>query len=401
MSQPDAEAIFASTPIFAALSATERQRIRALATFGRWPRGHRFVEQGAPATEVVLPVEGTLCYRVDGAVSGLIDQPLLLGLLGAADERPRGAAIEAFTAVTAFSFPAAAFEAEIAAGGPFTVAVLDAVRHTLRRRRSAERVARATFDEHCGEPNARLLAGPYRAVPFDATVLLAHGCTPPALPDGLLPLPGADDRVILAALPYEALYSLQTGPVRTVRFTEVAPLVPCLDPDGRAALFCPELFCDGAMGVLLGRELFGLPRRAARVRVDDHQLFVESKERLICSARWGAAHVIDAATLQARLDAAFGAGHWAGAADALGRGHGRLPILCRRQIAHDATELRVDTLLEVPVDVQLLGTPTWMEAPELDAGWAYGDRIGAAVRLRVGLTLHGPRLRRDYRAKKG
>lgn len=393
----DVEAAFAETPLFAGLSAAVRQRLRALADFGAWSRGHRFVDQGARAERVLLPISGELCYRLDGVVSGLVDQPLLIGLLGDADDRPRGAAIEAYTDVEAFTFSADTFEALIAEGGEFTRAVLDQLRATLRQRRSAERVARAAFDEHCGDPNARLLAGPYRAVPFDATLLVLAGASPAPLPEGLLPLPGAGDRVVACALPYEALYSLQTGPVRTVRFTELVPLVPCLDLQGRAALFCPELYCDGAMGVLLGRELLGLPRRAARVRVQPSRLFVESKERLICAARWGRAHPIEARALQAHLDRAFGAGHWAGASAALGRGQGRLPILCRRQIARDSQQLRVDSLLEVPVDVQLFGTPRWMEDPQLDAAWAHGDRVEAAVQLRVGLTLHAPVIKRDYR----
>lgn len=393
----DVEAAFAATPLFAGLTPAVRRRLRGLADFGCWSQGHCFVAQGARADRVLLPVSGELCYRLDGTVCGLVDQPLLVGLLGAADDRPRGAAIEAFTDVEAFTFPADRFEALIAEGGEFTRAIIDQLRETLRQRRGAERIARAAFDEHCGEPNARLLAGPYRAVPFDATVLVLTGSTPPPLPEGLLPLPGAGDRTLLCALPYEALYSLQTGPVRAIRFTELAPLVPCLDLQGRAALFCPELYCDGAMGVLLGRELMGLPRRAARVRVHPNRLFVESKAQLICAARWGRAHAIDGSTLQARLDQAFGAGHWAGAAAALARGHGRLPILCRRQIARDTQALRVDTLLEIPVDVQIFGTPRWMDRPRLDADWAYGERVEAAVQLRVGLTLHGPEMRRDYR----
>lgn len=262
----------------------------------RFGAGETLHRAGDRCDGAILLLEGELARIRDGRILTIERAPALLALADAAGE-------EAEFGDT--------WRAE-RAGAAATVPLADLGAETVQRLLVAEcRAAWATqsdlvesFDDFWSSPNAELVPGPYEFGPFGA-VFVAVRTQPEAL-DALLPrgvrrLPGMGGIYFLSLSFLENCRAVHAPEAGSWSYEEVTPLVPVLTKRGKVGSFIPELYPDAYMATILGREIYGFPKRVARAQKwDDGLDLLVGGERLM-RARWGGGKPTSTTTMMEEL----------------------------------------------------------------------------------------------------
>jgi hypothetical protein len=278
-------------------------------------------------------------------------------------------------------------------------------------RTTAERAALTrTLDEQF-DSGARLVPGPFRFGPIDARVFVVDGDRDrmrAALPPGLHLVPGLGARYVLIVANISGARSVHDP--RTFAYRETTPLVPVLCERGAPGLFVPELYPDAAMPTMIGREIYGFPKRVARTWLSDGAADVVVDNRRILRARWGRRRALgDTAFFQelaGHLSPALARpARWASAAVGL-----PLPVYVRHRVPSRRRlrpgANRVDDLVSIPFRFDPFTQPHRLD--EVDVRFAdqhpvlHGDVLaGFAVTtgFRFGRARVVRRLTRSLRAR--
>lgn len=249
------------------------------ARFETYPRGSCIAAEGEPGDPVTVLVDGEVDVLEGGRLVGVMDGPRVLEMAAALRGAPTRAGYRAATSCTAVSVPVAALsQAQIERA--LLVDIDD-----LRRARAAHAAA---ADGTYLQPGARLSPGPFRFGPFTAhlCVLRADPRRLAALlPAGVHLMPWSEGRYLLAISAIEGARVDEPG-APSWAYREVTPLVPCLGPGARPCAFIPELYPDSTTAILLGREIYGFPKRPSRHFARPDGLDVVVDQARLLRARW-------------------------------------------------------------------------------------------------------------------
>lgn len=375
-----------------------------------------------PADRVLALDAGQVEVRADARLLEVAGAERWFNLAAALAGRP-GEALElrARTPSRARTWP---FEPIQRAGDdPRAAAALTAAlaRECLRREHEARAVLRRADDFF--RPGAELYPPPYAFGPFRCLLAIVEhdpAALARLLPPGLTLLPGAEGRALVMISDIEGARA-DAVPGRAWGYREVVPFIPVACPSRLGVgLHAPELFADATMPILLGREVYGFPKRLGRVELDARAARLLADHEVALDLRWEGADTLDGARALERLTrallpaapAALGplVRRGAGLFDALGLPLAQLPtrafmrkrILDPRAAPWDPRSGRgfaIDELVEVPFEIEALRGPAALVAPALELGrtWPIGQgRLVDALACEVGFRLHHARRVRDY-----
>lgn len=409
-------------PFFQALDATTKDEFLKDARLLRLPRGTVLTREGERADDVFFLLEGELSVSVKGRQVGLLDAPRTVGLLAALDGQPRTASLEVFRHAEVVRLSGEGFRALLASRLSFSRAVLDALAAETRAAFAQQERDRSAMDDFFQSPSARLVPGPYTAGPVEMLAFVMRdepSRLRALLPPGCAPLPGLEDTYLLTVDFFEDVHSkAAAGEGRRFSYREVTPFVPCVGPDLVPGLFCPELYPDNYLAILLGRELYGFPKRLGRIERGAGNVTLSAGHRLILRATWDRARMSSAKELGAHLAKTTGRVKLPDvAARAVGQVFEafmgpraqalwpKVPVLVRKQIPEASSvyesQLAIDALVRVPFELEDVGGYAVLERPRVDFfadGYFLGGQPVAGFRQTLRFTFGAGQTVKDYRA---
>jgi CRP-like cAMP-binding protein len=270
------------------LSPEEQAAVLAQMEYRVLEPGEVLVHEGDPAKQVFFLFEGELAVRSQGHLMGLVEAPHTLGLVALLDEEGRAATLEAFERCELFCLDEVRFEHLFKHSGRFARNVARYLVGELREAYGREKDLHQNLEDFFLSPNARIVPGPYRAEPFEMLIFLMRwepGRLKALLPPGLSPIPGLSDLYLLTFSFFPALTTVNpVGQGKKFRYNETVPFIPALGPGLRPGAFCPELYPDNVLAILLGRELYGFPKRYGTTRRSGNRVDFTVSDRMAARA---------------------------------------------------------------------------------------------------------------------
>ena len=406
----------------AALSGPRREVILGAARVRELAPGSTILEEGTAPVGLTLLVAGEAAVWKDGRLVTFVEGPRPLELAPAVLGRPAAATYRAEGPVTVARVPGHLVLGDSSRAGAEHAAVVHALAEESAELDAQRFASVVAADDFFRQPNAELVPGPYRFGPFVAHLVVVRAS--PAqlaalLPPGVHPLPGFEGRYVVAlnAIEDARVDHGERGP--RYRYHEVTPFLPCVTSRGRPGLFVPELYPDAYMAILLGREIYGFPKRLARtVRRDDGVDVIVDQRRLV-RARWGGPRALDAAEYATTLLGHLMPGRAgatlirSGLVERLAGRLGDVPaslrrssVFVRKRILSARSEVapsfQVDELVEVPFTFESMDDFTLWERHDVrfakEQGILVGDPV-AVLSARIAFRFGAGFRRRDYRRR--
>ena len=256
------------------------------------------IEQGQLVEQWLLLSQGELEVRRDGRLVDILPAPALLELPAAIRQGPSQASYRASGPVELTVFADA--------GSPSPADVIESLcREIDRLHQQRDRWARSQDDAYDPSVGGLLVPGPYRFGPFEARFVLMQDDPHRLrrlLPPGLHLLPGCGGRYVLVLADFQNVSSLHPrSDGRRHGYRETTPFIPCVTSRGRIGMFVPELYPDAYMPILLGREIYGFPKRLGRTFAGLGRWDVVLDEQRALKVRWGKEVGIDGADFAEQL----------------------------------------------------------------------------------------------------
>jgi hypothetical protein len=401
----DAGELAARLPLVADLEPATRAELLVSLDRRRLPAGALLFEQGTAADGLYFLSSGEVALESSGELITLSgEEPQLLGLPSLVERTARTASVRAYTPIDVAFLPAARFWEMLGRSPSLGTAVLAHLVSDVRRFHDDQRRLRRAFDGYFVSPNAMLSPGPYEAEPFEQhafVVEVEHTALQALLPEGIRPSANA---ALVVFASYPRFRAIDQPAERDMSFREASLLVPCRLHDGRLALWVVESYADGYAPIVLGREIFGLPRRFARTRDGGgKRLDLDVGAGPLLRASWRDQRPLDGDWLR-DVRGRFGDAFAPLGALLFGEGAPvRVSLVARRQVPSAGLEqpdaLAVDDVVEVPLTVRgasdvarLEGADTLFFRP-----WLVAGRCILGSRARIDMRWGAPRVLADLR----
>lgn len=407
-----------SFDFFPHLSEATRAELAAHARTRTFPRGFVLTREGELGDDVYFLKSGELAVWKAGRLVTFLEGPRLVGLVSALDAQPRTASLEVLRDAELLSLRGEVFRQLITERADLSKAVMAALSTELREAWQAQEKDRESLDDFFESPSARLVPGPY-AADVELRTFVMRDAAPKLkalLPPGCRPLPGLEDTWLLILSHFRDVHSVSPiGRGRRFAYREVTPFLPCVGPDLQPGLFCPELYPDNYLAILLGRELYGFPKRMGRVHLGPTHVSLAVGHQLVLRAGWSAERPGDASMVGAHL-ASLTTPLPEVAARALGTLFGafthplskrlwpRVPVLVRKQIpqassVYDERALHIDELVRVPFVVEDVSGFAVLENPEVrffPQDFLVGGEVRAAFKQDLRFTFGAGEVLHDF-----
>lgn len=242
------------------------------------------IEQGQRVEQWLLLSHGELEVRRDERIVDIVPAPAWLELAAAIRQGPSQATYRACGPVE--------LTVLADAGSPPPGDVIESLcREIDRLHQQRDRWVRSQDDTYDPSVGGLLIPGPYRFGPFEARFVLMQDDPHRLrrlLPPGLHPLPGSGGRYLLVLADFENVSSLHPrSDGRRHGYRETTPFIPCVTSRGSVGMFVPELYPDAYMPILLGREIYGFPKRLGRTFAGLGRWDVILDEQRALEVRWG------------------------------------------------------------------------------------------------------------------
>ncbi len=410
-------------PILVGLGDDDRAFLLANAWHRRLTEGTRFIVEDTAAEAVYFVLSGEVSVERDGDTLALQQAPLTVGLLSVIDGLDRSASVRAFSDVDVVMVPRSAFDALAERCSVFSANLVRHLTSDIRDAHRREAGVRKNFDDHFHSPNARLVQGPYTMGPFPMVALVVES-TPEriraCLPPGIEPIRALGGRYVLTFNFFPDVHSRHmSAGGRSFAYNETTPFLPVMGPGARPAVFSPELYLDSYMPIVLGRELYGFPKRFGVARQGERHIDLSIGRQLVMRASWERRRAVDAGELLSCLQGwLIGRGQPmpAGAApvlDAVFRLIDRpaarrfwppVPVYVHSQVPcavdRAGDRMRIDEIVEIPFNVHSLGDFEVLEQPALRgfADWILAGDVVGGVRLNMSATFGRARRVIDFMA---
>jgi hypothetical protein len=409
-------------PLFAGMEdGPARQRLIAALRPSQHPAGSVLVEENADAAELILLVRGEVEVRRQGRLLTVLEAPGLVGLLAILDAGTRSATVQAVADVDVLALSRVELELAFASSAVLRQNLVRYLAGTVRELYDREFDMLLSFDDIFESPNAQLLPGPYEFEPFPAMFfVLACDAEKHArlLPPGLSLVPGMRDRMLVVCSFIERCTSTAPGSSgRWFSYQETTPFIPCVADGGRPGLYTPELYPDAYLPIILGREVYGFPKRFGRTVKRNNGVDLWLGDRSVMRARWNVRREVGSSAFGSHLLTALSPcgpfasllGPLAGAAftamngATLGAAAPSPVVFVRRQLLSERSRekriLRIDELVEVPIRLDRFSEFAILDNAAItfpDPSFFLSGTCLAAASARMGFQLGGGRVRRSY-----
>lgn len=278
-------------------------------------------------------------------------------------------------------------------------------------------------DEVVSSPGAELIPGPYTFEPMPVLYLVMRReaeALANLLPPGVRTVPGLGGRYLVLISDITSCRSDHPrGGGRRAAYRELTVFIPCIGPGGRVGLYAPELFASATAPIMLGREVYGFPKRLGRIELHDRGASVAVGGRLVLRARWaetralssaafstellavlrkGSAGVRDATKAHPIAEVALDAAEGLGLMAKLGSAH----VFVRKRIPTAQAEPRLEWAIDQLVRIPFAGTgmrqPQRLEglSVNLDPLPSLGGEVEAGYCMQFGFRFGEGTVARDY-----
>ncbi len=402
---------------FTSLSDGVRARLSAASKPLSLPRGFVLTREGERGDDVYFLESGELAVMRGNRLVTMLEGPCFIGLPLVLEEASRSASLEVLTDARLLAFRGEVMRELMTEDLGFARAVATELQADLRVAWTQQERDRQSLDDFFVSPSARLVPGPYVAELDVDTFLMRElpGRLRTHLPPGCAPMPGAEDTWLLMVSHFLDVHSESpAGQQRRFSYREVSPFLPCLGPDLVPSLFCPELYPDNYLAVLLGRELYGFPKRMGRFDVGDAHVSLAVGNRPALRTSWASMRACSATELGTELAARGGASTLA--ARAAGQLMGvfssplakplwpSVPVLVRKQIPEASSvyerSLHIDELVCIPFGMSDVRDFAVLDAPEvrfLSEAFPLRGDVVVAYRQKMSFRFGAGKVLRDYR----
>ncbi|MFT3710563.1 MAG: cyclic nucleotide-binding domain-containing protein [Archangium sp.] len=397
--------------IFPTVGAETREVLLKSATELQLTRGFVLTREGERGDDLYFLVSGELAVKRGGRLLAMLEGPRLVGLTAALDEEPRSASLEVLSDAVLIRIRGEAFRDAMNTRLDLAQAVVRELQSDLRDAWNQQERDRQSLDDFFVSPSARLVPGPYVAQLEVCTFVMRESSVKlkSLLPPGCTPLPGAEETWLLLVSHFTDVQSESpSGFGRRFSYREVSPFIPCVGPDLLPALFCPELYPDNYLAILLGRELYGFPKRMGRFEVGEHHVSLAVGHQLALRTEWSNARTCTAAELGAHLTGTRLVGPFFGvmSSQLAKLLWPRVPVLVRKQIPEASSlyerSLHIDELVSIPFELSNVSGFAVLEKPEVrflsDAFPLGGDTL-LGYRQHMGFKFGAGEVLRDYRER--
>ena len=383
--------------------------------------GVRFIVEDTAAEAVFFVLNGEVAIENGDRTLALQRAPRTIGLLSVIDGLDRSASVRAFSNVDVVMVPRDAFDALMARSPTFATRLVAQLTDQIRGAHRHDASVRKNFDDHFHTPNARLVQGPYAMGSFPMYALVVQtdisrirACLPP----GLTVIPGLGGRYLLTFNFFPNVYSQHSSAEgRGFAYNETTAFLPVIGPGARPAVYSPELYLDSYMPIVLGRELYGFPKRFGSARLGERHIDLTIGREMALRLQWESRRSVDAGELLALLQGWL-IGRQAGLPSAVHpmlravfeamdtpsarRFWPAMPVYVHSQVPsamEDAEDgMRIDELVEIPFNVHEVGDFEVLDDATLRtfSDWILaGDAIGG-VCLQMSASFGRSRRVQDY-----
>jgi hypothetical protein len=160
----------------------------------------------------------------------------------------------------------------------FAVGVLRGTATDAYRLFQGQRELDLAMKAYFRDQSARLEPGPYCAEGVDMTVVFARTRSQTYcnfLPRGMWPIPGFDGVFMIVFAKFRSICQPEIAAAPSFAYDETTLFIPALAATSRPpfvapVFYTPALYPDNVMATLLGREIYGFPKRPARTVIDQH-----------------------------------------------------------------------------------------------------------------------------------
>lgn len=412
-------------PLFAGVEpGPARDRLLAALRPARHAAGTVLVAEHAEASELILLVKGEVEVRRADRLLTIVEAPNLVGLIALLDDDgSRTATVRALDDVDVLTLSRAELHGAMDASPVLRRDMVRYLAATVRSLYDREFDMLLSFDDIFQSPNAQLLPGPYEFEPYPALFFVLQSNPErlaKLLPPGLSLVPGMRDRLLIVCSFVERCTSRAQGSSgRWFSYQETTPFIPCVADGGRAGLYTPELYPDAYLPIILGREVYGFPKRFGRTVKRKNGVDLWLGDRAVMQARWSnrrdvgstafGNHIISALAPTGPFASLFGplAGMAFSAMNGPLAAAAPSPVVfVRRQLLSERSRekriLRIDELVEVSLTLDAFSEFAVLDAASVtfpDASFFLSGTCIAAGAARMGFNLGAGRVRRDYMPK--
>jgi CRP-like cAMP-binding protein len=413
-----ATALVLSMPILQGLSKSAQKRVTDCLEIIQLQQGTSFLIEGTAPDDMYFVCAGEVSLTSEQEMVTISKAPTIIGLLSLLDGGLRSASAHAFTDCVLARLSRQDFETILSRSSRLTHNIVEYLGREVRTLHSATQRRRAQFDDVFNSPNARLVPGPYGLKNCDLFCFVMAGpekVLERLLPEGTRLMDGMGGRDLLIFGFYPNVKSQHEGCTGDpFSYAESALGIPILDADGRPSLYCPEQYPDNYMAIVMGRELYGFPRRYGRTSFEPSYIDLDIDRVMVLRAGWSAQDEVSPDAFAEQMCAAMttsdglsphmrkGASVMASVANAeTTPGATALPLTVLNQVPSTlltaGAEFRINELIEVPFIVESLSnfrTLTNAHVRHFTTRWLASGKCIAGFRFRADLTIGMPIQRR-------
>lgn len=414
--------ILLERPILRGLPKKDCELLLDHAWYARIAKGERFIVEETAAEAVYFVLKGEVAVESGEHILTLQEAPLTVGLLSVIDGLDRSATVRAFSDIDVVMVPRSAFDDLVAQSPAFVSRLVAQLTSQIREAHRNEASIRKNFDDHFHTPHARLVQGPYCMGPFPMYAFVVQSDLSrirACLPAGLRVIPGLGGRYLLTFNFFPNVYSKHSSAQgRSFAYNETTAFLPVIGPGARPAVYAPELYLDSYMPIVLGRELYGFPKRFGSARLGKKHIDLNIGKEMALRLKWQGRRSTDSGELLALLQG------WL-----LGRHNGlpsltypilrtlfesintpvarrlwpAMPVYVHNQVPcafdHAQNDMRIDELVEIPFNVEAVGEFEVLDGAQLQnlSDWLLAGEVVGGVCLRMSASFGRSRQVLNYK----
>ena len=413
------------TPPFEGLDDDLIEELVSNLSHQEYEKGELILRQGDPSDDLVILLEGEVEIRRRNRLQSMIEAPAVLGLLALLDDTARSADVSCWSGCKTCRLDSKVLNDLLQKSPVLSRNVMQYLAHALSEQYDTQFKIGLSFDDLFDSPNAQLVPGPYEFEPFPVLMFVVEQeskILTSLLPEGLNPIPGLGNRYLLLISTIENCYTENVkGDGRQFGYMETTPFIPCMSDYSRVGTFIPELYPDAYLPIILGREIYGFPKRYGRTFVKPGKADLIIGDRLLLRATWKARKSIQDEAFSSAFRAAFS--DRPKLPDSLVKTLDRIffainrseairqismmHVYVRRQLVGEQSlrerRFRIDELVEIPFKTHRLTELAVLEDSEIeffDRSHFLGGRCVAGFAARLGFSFGKGQVRRDYLAGK-
>jgi CRP-like cAMP-binding protein len=394
--------------LFCELSEKLQKNILSKATRVNFVTDQIILKEGDPASKFYVLLNGEIRIEAAGKLVGLQKAPKIIGLFSIIDLKSRSATVIARSSCECLQISKEFFDKLQAEFSEFSEALLKYILKEVRSSQEQNKRMLKSFEDFFESPNARIYPGPYFCDAFKQYFIVMKEDPKKIaalLPPGLKPLPLVSGRYI-AAINFFPGLTIKNKPEKSFSYREFCIFIPCIGPDLKVGFFCPELYPDNYLAIVIGREVYGFPKRHGALLVADDEIDFVLNQNIVFRFLWEKKREVEgSAFIKEIANLLFGNNHFPEGLAKIpaiflnlckkdSMLQTKLPVYIRKQIPHATCDgkrtLEIDKLVRVDFKLYNFKKYSLIDNPQLNfvsKDFFIGGESQGAVYFEMGLEF--------------